>query len=98
MTRKRPDCWSLDARLSAITSTSFLPTPFVSKLVPGLPAEIPELVPAEFEALWGALGAAFGISGVAFAEHIDEESVVRCMDEIFFPCWDKLSLKLGLNS
>lgn len=38
--------------------------------------------------------AALNISGVAFAETISEESVVRCLDEIFFPCWDKLELKL----
>jgi len=30
------------------------------------------------------------LSGVGWMEKYDQESVVRCMEEIFFPAWDKL--------
>jgi len=43
----------------------------------GLPAEIPVLTPAEFDALWGALGAAFGISGAAFESRGVKPSIPR---------------------
>jgi len=32
------------------------------------------------------------LSGVGWMEKYDQESVVRCMEEIFFPSWDKLKL------
>jgi len=35
------------------------------------------------------LHAALGISGLAFCESYEEEAIVRCMDEIFFPAWDR---------
>ena len=35
------------------------------------------------------LHAALSISGVGFMETYSEEAVVRCMDEIFFPAFDK---------
>jgi len=28
------------------------------------------------------------LSGVGFSERYEQEAVVRCMDEIFFPAWD----------
>jgi hypothetical protein len=34
--------------------------------------------------------AALGISGLAFCEAYEEEAIVRCMDEIFFPAWERL--------
>ena len=34
--------------------------------------------------------AALWIGGVAFNESMEEEAVVRCMDEIFFPSWDRV--------
>jgi hypothetical protein len=40
--------------------------------------------------------AALSISGVAFMDKFDEEAVVRCFDEIFFPMWDKLCEKYDL--
>jgi hypothetical protein len=39
--------------------------------------------------------AALDISGVGFAEQLDEESVVRCFDEIFFPAYEKLCAVLS---
>lgn len=38
--------------------------------------------------------AALSISGVGFAESLDQEAVIRCFDEIFFPAWDTLHKKL----
>ena len=34
--------------------------------------------------------AALGISGLAYCEAYEEEAIVRCMDEIFFPAWERL--------
>ena len=39
--------------------------------------------------------AAMNIAGISYMEEFSEEAVVRCMDEIFFPCWDKLSAHLN---
>ena len=33
--------------------------------------------------------AALGISGLSFCESYEEEAIVRCMDEIFFPAWER---------
>jgi hypothetical protein len=40
------------------------------------------------------LHASLSMSGVAFAEKFDEESLVRAMENIFFPCWERLEPKL----
>ena len=40
------------------------------------------------------LHASLAMSGVAFAEKFDEESLVRAMENIFFPCWERLEPKL----
>jgi hypothetical protein len=40
--------------------------------------------------------AALSIGGVGFAERYEEESVVRCLDQLFFPAWDKLEAKYEL--
>jgi len=32
------------------------------------------------------------LSGVAWCEKMETEAVVRCMEEIFFPSWNKLNL------
>jgi len=32
--------------------------------------------------------AALLLSGVGFSERYEQEAVVRCMEEIFFPAWD----------
>lgn len=37
--------------------------------------------------------AALRIGGVAFSDYMEEESVVRCMDELFFPAWETLQTK-----
>ena len=37
--------------------------------------------------------AALRIGGVAFSEYMEEESVVRCMDDLFFPAWDAIQSK-----
>ena len=34
--------------------------------------------------------AALLISGVGFSDNYEQEAVVRCMEEIFFPAWDLL--------
>ena len=33
--------------------------------------------------------AALSYSGLTSLEHFEEEAIVRCMDEIFFPAWDR---------
>lgn len=38
--------------------------------------------------------AALLISGVAWMERYDQEPVVRAMEEIFFPAWEKIEPKL----
>ena len=35
--------------------------------------------------------AALGISGLAYCETYEEEAIVRCMDEIFFPAWARFT-------
>lgn len=40
--------------------------------------------------------AAMAISGVAFSERFEEEALVRCFEEIFFPAWDALRIKHNL--
>ena len=37
------------------------------------------------------LHAALAVGGVSFAVEYDEEVIVRCLDSIFFPAWDKLT-------
>jgi hypothetical protein len=34
--------------------------------------------------------AALHLGGVAFAERYDDEAVVRCLENLFFPAWDEL--------
>ena len=34
--------------------------------------------------------AALALSGITFCERYEEEAIIRCMDEIFFPAWDRL--------
>jgi len=38
--------------------------------------------------------AAMSISGVSYCTGFQEEAVIRCMDDIFFPAWTKLHAKL----
>jgi hypothetical protein len=40
------------------------------------------------------LHAALHVSGIAFSEAYDEESIVRCIENIFFPAWDAIHKKL----
>lgn len=40
--------------------------------------------------------AALNIGGVAFMEKFDEEAVVRCLEQVFFPAWDKIEAKYEL--
>jgi hypothetical protein len=40
------------------------------------------------------LHAALHVSGVSFLEHYDEEAIVRAMDHIFHPVWDKIRERL----
>ena len=34
--------------------------------------------------------AALAVGGVSFSVDYDEEVIVRCLDSLFFPAWDKL--------
>ena len=36
------------------------------------------------------------VSGVAYMEKYDEESIARMMETIFFPAWDRVSSKLNM--
>jgi len=38
--------------------------------------------------------AAFAISGLGYCERYEEEAIVRCMDEIFFPAWERVLRRL----
>jgi len=38
--------------------------------------------------------AALQIGGVGFSERYDEESVVRCLETIFFPAWERVRARL----
>lgn len=40
------------------------------------------------------LHAALDIAGLSYLERFEEESVVRCIENIFFPAWDILRKKL----
>ena len=40
------------------------------------------------------LHAALDISGLSYLERFEEESVVRCIDNIFHPAWDKVRKQL----
>ena len=37
------------------------------------------------------------ISGVGWLESYDQEAVVRCMEEIFFPAWELFLKKTNIN-
>ena len=39
--------------------------------------------------------AALGISGLAYCEAYEEEAIVRCMDEIFFPAWNRFTKRFN---
>jgi hypothetical protein len=41
--------------------------------------------------------AALCISGVGFCETFEQEAVVRCMDEVFFPAYERLRKRLGMG-
>lgn len=41
------------------------------------------------------LHAALCVSGVSFADAFDEESVVRAIENIFFPAWEKVQKQLN---
>lgn len=38
--------------------------------------------------------ASLAISGIAFMERFEEEAIVRCFDDIFFPAWERIQTKL----
>ena len=38
--------------------------------------------------------AALAVGGVSFSVDYDEEVIVRCLDSLFFPAWDKLTKRL----
>ena len=40
------------------------------------------------------LHAAFAVSGISYSKFYDEEVITRCIDNQFFPAWDKITAKL----
>ena len=42
--------------------------------------------------------AALLISGVGFSDAYEQEAVVRCMEEIFFPAWGVMFKKIAFNN
>ena len=38
---------------------------------------------------------AFDISGIAFCETFEEEAIVRCLDNVFFPAYEKLVTQIN---
>ena len=34
------------------------------------------------------------LSGVGWCDHYEQEAVVRCMDEVFFPAWERTQKRL----
>jgi len=43
------------------------------------------------------LHAAFHLSGISFLDSFQEESCVRCIDEIFFPAYERILKRLENN-
>lgn len=41
--------------------------------------------------------AALRLSGVAWSEHFEEEAVIRCLDAIFWPAWDRLQKRRNMT-
>lgn len=42
--------------------------------------------------------AALLLSGVGFAEQYQQEQIVRCMEEIFFPAWDSFLKRIAKSN
>ena len=42
--------------------------------------------------------AALLLSGVGWGEKYDQEQIVRCMDEVFWPAWEKLTKSLAMKA
>lgn len=40
------------------------------------------------------LHAAFHISGISFCENFEEEACIRCIDEVFFPAYERILKRL----
>jgi len=43
------------------------------------------------------LHAAFHLSGISFLDSFQEESCVRCIDEIFFPAYERILKRINNN-
>jgi hypothetical protein len=41
------------------------------------------------------LHASFSVSGVSHLEMFEEEAVVRCIENIFFPAWERMQKRLN---
>lgn len=42
--------------------------------------------------------AAFAVAGISYSKFFDEEIITRCMDNVFFPAWCKITTKLKRKS
>ena len=42
--------------------------------------------------------AALLLSGVGFADRYEQEPIVRCMEEIFFPAWDTFLKRIAKSN
>ena len=39
--------------------------------------------------------AALHIGGVAYSESMEEEAVIRCLDGVFWPAWDNVTMEIN---
>jgi hypothetical protein len=37
------------------------------------------------------------ISGVGFCESMEQEAIVRCMEEVFFPVWERIQKRTTIG-
>jgi hypothetical protein len=40
------------------------------------------------------LHASFHIAGISFCENFEEEACIRCIDEVFFPAYERILKRL----
>ena len=41
------------------------------------------------------LHASLAVSGLSYSESYEEESIIRCMDEIYFPAWERFTKRFN---
>ena len=43
------------------------------------------------------LHASLAVSGLSYSESYEEEAIIRCMDEIYFPAWERFLKRFNQN-